>query len=329
MTRRHEGSNVVGSGQILAEVDAPLSKHERPFLSNVVARLVAYYAAFLGGSALLFRYVPAIPGYLTAERERHVRTVTGGIGIDAAPDIPGPLGGGIDALADPALLVPVLAAMLASFVFALPVSWVYQWTRTRRRTVVGFAQTLVVVPLAISIVTFLVKGSLPLAFSLAGIVAAVRFRSSLEEPGDAVYLFIVIGIGLAAGVQLLPVAVLGSMFFCIAQLISWRTNLLRDDRVLVGWHLEKVPPLSEAAEPIDVREVTLRVHTTDVGAAVGAIEPILERHAMAFRRTEEEGGQHGVTIVRFDMRLRKKVKPKAVRADIEAAAIPSVTQIEM
>ena len=305
-----------------------MPKQDRPFLSNVVARLVAYYAAWLGGSALLFRYFPAIPGYLTAERERHVRTVTGGIGIDAAPDIPGPLGGGIDALADPALLVPVLAAMLASFVFALPVSWVYQWTRTRRRTVVGFAQTLVVVPLAISIVTFLVKGSLPLAFSLAGIVAAVRFRSSLEEPGDAVYLFIVIGIGLAAGVQLLPVAVLGSMFFVIAQLISWRTKLLRDDRVLVGWHLEKVSPRSEA-EPIDVREATLRVHTTDVGAAVGAIEPILERHATTFRRTEEEGGRPGVTIVRFDMRLKKKVKPKAVRADLEAASIPSVTQIEI
>lgn len=306
-----------------------MPRTDRPFLSNVVARLVAYYAFWIGVTGLIFRYFPWIPEYVDAERARHVRTVSGAIGLDA-PDIRGPMGTGYEGLTDPALLVPVLAAMVYSFLLAVPVSWIYQWTRGRRRTVVGFAQTLVVVPLAISIVTFLVKGSLPLAFSLAGIVAAVRFRSSLEEPGDGVYLFIVIGIGLAAGVQLLPVAVLGSMFFVAAQLVSVRTKLLRDDRVLVGWHLEKVAPLPEvSAEPAHGREVTLRVHTTDIGSAVGAIEPILERHATTFHRTEEEGGPLGVTVLRFDMRLRKKVKPKAVLADLEAAEIPGVDRIEM
>ena len=305
-----------------------LAHQNRPFLSNIGARLVAYYAVWIGFTAFLYRFFPSIPEYITAERERHVRTATGLIGVDT-PDIPGPMGQGVEALTDPALLIPVAAAMVYSFALALPVSWVYLWTRTRRRTVVGFAQTLVVVPLAISIVTFLVKGSLPLAFSLAGIVAAVRFRSSLEEPGDAVYLFIVIGIGLASGVQLLPVALIGSMFFVAAQLISWRTKLLRDDRVLVGWHLEKVAPLSETAEPEDIRELTVRVYTTDVGAALGAIEPVLSRHAMTFHRTEEEGGPLGVTVLRFDMRLRKKVKPKAVLKDLEALEVPAVTRIEM
>ena len=305
-----------------------MARHDRPFLSNIVARLVAYYAAWIGATGILYRFFPAIPEYIAAERDRHVRTATGLIGIDT-PDIPGPMGQGIEALTDPALLIPVATAMIYSFALALPVSWVYLWTRTRRRTVVGFAQTLVVVPLAISIVVFLVKGSLPLAFSLAGIVAAVRFRSTLEEPGDAVYLFIVIGIGLAAGVQLLPVAMIGSMFFVAAQLLSWRTKLLRDDRVLVGWNLEKVAPLSETAEPEDIRELTVRVHTSDIASALGAIEPILEQHAMTFHRTEEEGGPLGVTILRFDMRLRKKVKPKAVLKDLKAIEIPAVTRIEM
>ena len=92
----------------------------------------------------------------------------------------------------------------------LPVVWVYRWTRPTRRYNQSFAHTLIVVPIAITLVVFLVKGSLALAFSLAGIVAAVRFRTTLDEPLDAVYLFLVIGTGLAAGVQLLFVALLAS-----------------------------------------------------------------------------------------------------------------------
>ncbi len=122
--------------------------------------------------------------------------------------------------------------MIYSFLLAVPVAWVYTWSRAQRRTVHGFARTLVIVPLAISVVVFLVKGSLPLAFSLAGIVAVVRFRSNLEDPGDVVYLFIVIAIGLAAGVQLLPVALIGSMFFVLAQLVVGRTKVLPDDLVM-------------------------------------------------------------------------------------------------
>jgi hypothetical protein len=120
---------------------------------------------------------------------------------------------------------------------ALPVVWVYGWTRPRRRYNQTFAQTLIVLPIAITLVVFLVKGSLALAFSLAGIVAAVSFRTALEEPLDGVYLFLVIGTGLAAGVQLLFVALIASVVFNAVTLTIWRLNVGSQPAVLEGWRL--------------------------------------------------------------------------------------------
>ena len=115
-------------------------------------------------------------------------------------------------------------SLLFSFLFALPVVWVYRWTRPRKKYDQAFAQTLLVVPIAIALVVFLVKDSIALAFSIAGIVAAVRFRTSLSETMDATYMFIVIGIGLAAGIQYGSVAILASVAFNVVVLVVWRMN---------------------------------------------------------------------------------------------------------
>lgn len=298
-----------------------MANRNRPILSNVVARLVAYYAFWIGLVWVLYRLFPMLNTYIVEERARHLRTLSSG--FDAV-EVPG-IDIGVEALWQPELLVPVAMAMFFSTVTAVPVAWVYTWSRSQRRTVLEFARTLVVVPLAISIVVFLVKGSLPLAFSLAGIVAAVRFRSSLEEPGDGVYLLIVIGIGLASGVQLLAVALIGSIFFVFAQLLVGRTKILRDDVVMIGWHLEKVAPLD--TELVDPREVAIRVHTTDLGQAMGAIAPILEVNTTTYRHTIEDSDDPDVTIIRFDMKLMKKVKAVKVAREIEAAQIPGVTMV--
>jgi hypothetical protein len=68
----------------------------------------------------------------------------------------------------------------------------------------------------------IVLNSLALAFSLAGIVAAVRFRFTLNKPSDAMYIFVAIAIGLGAGVGTLGVATVISGAFSVATLIIWR-----------------------------------------------------------------------------------------------------------
>jgi hypothetical protein len=66
-----------------------------------------------------------------------------------------------------------------------------------------------------------------LAFALGGIVGAVAFRNRLEDTKDAIYVFLSIAVGLAAGVQALNLAVALSLFFNLVVLILWYTDFGR------------------------------------------------------------------------------------------------------
>jgi hypothetical protein len=68
----------------------------------------------------------------------------------------------------------------------------------------------------------IVVNSIALAFSLAGVVAAVRFRFSLNQPSDAMYIFVAIGLGLASGIGALGISAVISFTFVIATLFIWK-----------------------------------------------------------------------------------------------------------
>jgi uncharacterized membrane protein YhiD involved in acid resistance len=50
----------------------------------------------------------------------------------------------------------------------------------------------------------------------------VRFRFSLKQPSDAMYIFVAIAIGLAAGIGAVGVAAAISFAFVVANLFIWR-----------------------------------------------------------------------------------------------------------
>ena len=206
---------------------------------HIIIRLLIYYVTWLVGLNTIFYFFPQILHYVARERERFF---AGGLS-DAGSVPPVPLGDieqGVARLADPAHSIPIIVALVLAFGVTLPVTWVYRWTRPAKKYSQSFVHTLLVIPIAIALVVFLVKGSLALAFSLAGIVAAVRFRTSLAQPMDAVYMFMAIGIGLASGTQLTTVAYLASLIFVTVSLAVWKTNYGARPAVINGWR--EAPP---------------------------------------------------------------------------------------
>ena len=115
-------------------------------------------------------------------------------------------------------------AIVGAFIVMLPVAWVYMITKHGKGYDQSVVHTLIVLPVAICGVVVIVQNSIPLAFSLAGIVAAVRFRNTLKDTKDAVYIFIAIAVGLSAGVQNLEVAGVISILFNLIILGLWWTN---------------------------------------------------------------------------------------------------------
>jgi hypothetical protein len=118
--------------------------------------------------------------------------------------------------------VKLAFATLGALILTVPISWVYFITSRARRIDQSFLQTIVILPIVVTGISMIVLNSLALAFSLAGIVAAVRFRFALNQPSDAMYIFVTIGIGLGAGIGALAVSTVTSFAFVMATLIIWK-----------------------------------------------------------------------------------------------------------
>src|SRR2546429_9102907 len=79
--------------------------------------------------------------------------------------------------------------------------------------------------MTVAATVILVENRLALAFTLAAIVAAVRFRNTLKDTKDAVYIFLALAVGVAAGV-FAPAGAAGmSVVFNVVVLLLWKWNV--------------------------------------------------------------------------------------------------------
>jgi hypothetical protein len=209
-----------------------------------LTRLLAYYTGLALVVAVLFYFVPMVPRLLLG-------APSGGLagagqllqdGLTGAPSATPT----IDALAPLELALATTLIMLTTLALMLPVSWVFMSARHTRDFNQSVVQTLIFLPVVVAGIVLVVQTSLALAFSLGGIVAGLRFRTTLKDVRDTVYIFLGIGVGLAAGVQSPIVAAVVSIGFNFVVLLVWRydfgRNVLEPTASSV-W----VEPLSELA----------------------------------------------------------------------------------
>jgi hypothetical protein len=116
------------------------------------------------------------------------------------------------------------ANLAGTIVIMLPISWTYSATKFDSGPQKGFVRALIVLPICASTVVLLIQDSLALAFGLAALVAAVRFRVALREAIDGIYIFAAICVGLAAGIGYLGVAAIMALFFCMTNAVLWQLD---------------------------------------------------------------------------------------------------------
>lgn len=184
-----------------------------------LGRVAVYYVLFAAILALLVQYVPSIREVVSGARLNQL-----GTGLEEAFGVVGPpIGEEFQAGPWSGAVVAGLS-MLGALAIMVPVTLVYMITRSRRGYDESVVHTLLILPVAVTGIVMIVQNSVALAFSLAGIVAAVRFRTTLEDTKDAVYVFLAIGVGLASGVQALGIALTLSLIFNLVIVALWFTN---------------------------------------------------------------------------------------------------------
>ena len=326
--------------------------------ARVVLRSAVYYAILITATTLAWRYVPRATHELPASLD----TLFGGgrsAAVRAARDVA--------PLDEVTLAITVAVAMLAAVLLSLPVAWVYQLTRAKRGYQQSVVQLLIVLPAVVAGIVLLVKYSLALAFSLAGIVAAVRFRNTLDDSKDAVYVFLATAVGLASAVNL-PVAAVVSIGFNTIELALWYTDfgsapveldgriadqrlkrarqLARtgtfvariDDEVFRNMTREQLEGVAQRAwkraqaQDSDAdevpQEVRVRIRTNDLAAMRRAVDPRLTENVKNWR-IGAIGDAEGVQTAEYHVQLKKKGTPDDLLALLRASGSDQVLTVEL
>lgn len=201
-----------------------------------LVRLAVYYVFVIALGALIIATVPELMGSPEmAGRAGRLAGVVESPGAAVADGLDQMKGVFLKLAKDEAGWVRRLAGALdralatvfatgGALVIVVPVVWVYMYTK-RKGYDPSLVQSVVILPVVVAGILLVVKDSVALAFALAGVVAAVRFRNTLKDPKDTVYVFLAIGIGLATGVGLFDVALVLSMGFNVVVLGMWKYNV--------------------------------------------------------------------------------------------------------
>jgi hypothetical protein len=124
-----------------------------------------------------------------------------------------------DAFQPDAALLPKDVVLVFSMAFALGcvVAGIYRLTSGRPRgQSVGLLASLVLLTVLISMVTLVIGNNIARAFSLAGVLAIVRFRTVVEDTRDTGFVIFAVAVGMAAGAGYPTVALLGIPFAAAA-----------------------------------------------------------------------------------------------------------------
>ena len=118
----------------------------------------------------------------------------------------------------------LVVAMIGALLAAIPVTWVYLGVRDDDEYDQSLINTIIVLPMVVTGIVIIVQNSLALAFSLAGIAGAVRFRNSLKSSGDALFILLAVAIGLSAGIGAVELAALVTMAFTYTFVGLWMSE---------------------------------------------------------------------------------------------------------
>ena len=202
-----------------------------PTPASLLIRLILYFALFFGSAAVVVTAWPDTLQFLPfgghhaldfIEVEEGELTIS----LSTSGDEQEPAAAHTLAT-DKLWLIIFFVSMhlFGTILLMIPIAWTYMATKQEVGYGKNFVHTLITLPICATTIVLLIQDSLALAFGLAALVAAVRFRVSLDEAIDGIYIFAAVCVGLAAGIGFLGIAAVMAIFFCFSNVLLWQFDV--------------------------------------------------------------------------------------------------------
>lgn len=120
----------------------------------------------------------------------------------------------------------VLHNLIVALIGGLIVAFFYRKTYEGPGYLNTFVNTLVILSMITALVIMVIGNNLARAFGLVGAMSIIRFRTAVKETLDIVFIFFALAIGMAAGVGLTKLTLIGAFGIGLIALLLKQTNLL-------------------------------------------------------------------------------------------------------
>jgi anti-anti-sigma factor len=151
-----------------------------------------------------------------------------------------------------------------------------------------------------AMVMIIIGNSVARAFGVAGAASLIRFRTPVEDPKDITIIFLLLGLGMAAGLGAFAVAGLGTGFLCLFLLV-----------------LDRVP---SDRKP---RELMLELKADSRDFPTVPVESVFARHGIIYEARDVSQGRE--SIVKYQLSIDRRVPLEDLGGQL--TAIPGVKSI--
>ena len=232
------------------------------------------------------------------------RVATPGGGGAVGP-FPGAAGDGVSVPALPwGYPISELVQLLSAAVIALFVTFVQKLQQRDQPLTRSMEQAQVLLCVSGALMMIIIGNSLARAFGIAGAAGIIRFRTPVDDPKDVTVLFLLMGLGMACGVGLLPVAALGGLFLAAAIVVLDHVVAVKPRVMLVEMTASSREfPLSHVVSVFAQFGVTWEPREFTQGAeAEMTYQTTLPPHVSIDEVTEAlvASGAHGLTSVSWE-----------------------------
>lgn len=165
-----------------------------------------------------------------------------------------------------------IITMLAALILGGVIAFTYYKTQEEENFQRSMAITLLMLPVILSVIILFIGSNIARAFSLAGTLSIIRFRSAPGDPKDIGYIFFDIAAGLACGVGLYAYGAVFVILLCIVLVIAEKARLF--ERKTVQKHLKITIPedlnyqgaFDDILQKYTKKYSLERIKTTDLGS---------------------------------------------------------------
>ena len=123
------------------------------------------------------------------------------------------------------------ANLFVSLGCGIVIALVYRFTYKGASYSSSYVNSLVLLSLITAVVILVIGNNLARAFGLVGAMSIIRFRTAVRDVQDIVFIFFALCIGMAAGVGLNSVAIIGTLFICFIIILLDTTGFGRPPQI--------------------------------------------------------------------------------------------------